>query len=258
MGWSTGLAPRASSARTSDSVCSEARVMRIFLPASGDAEASTMLAPDFFEDGLRAGLEEQASDVFAESGGLLGRGGGALADILRAVDGTDAGFEDKFAAFRARPSAERHLAAALQSGEQSAFGDNGGARLGVVERAKDFGGFGVGKATFGGNRTLTHGGEKNIGRKCFGDAIAPAEAIEAGFGEEDGVVFTALRLAEAGVDIAAKIADIEIGTNVAKLRLSAKAAGANTRALAQIGQCGAAAGDEAISNVFAAKHGGKG
>src|SRR5216684_6385193 len=251
IGWSTGLAPRASSARTSESVCSEARVIRIFLPASGDGEASTMLAPDLFEDGLRAGLEEQASDVFAESGGLLGRCGGALADILRAVDGTDAGFEDEFTAFRARPGTEGNLAAALQSGEQGAFSDDGGARFGVVERAKDFGGFGVGKATFGGNRTLTHGGEKNIGRKCFGDAIAPAEAIEAGFGEEDGVVFTALRLAEAGVDIAAKIADIEIGTNVAKLRLSAKAAGANTRALAQIGQCGAAAGDEAISNVFA-------
>src|SRR5216684_8791185 len=111
IGWSTGLAPRASSSRTSDSVCSDARVMRIFLPASGDAEASTMLAPDFFEDGLRAGLEEQASDVFAESGGLLGRCGGALANILSAVDGTDAGFEDEFTAFRARPGAEGHLAA---------------------------------------------------------------------------------------------------------------------------------------------------
>src|SRR6266849_4392551 len=89
--------------------------MRIFLPASGDAEASTMLAPDFFEDGLRAGLKEQASDVFAESGGLLGRCGGALADILSAVDGTDAGFEDEFTAFRARPGAEGHLAAALRA-----------------------------------------------------------------------------------------------------------------------------------------------
>src|SRR5260370_2118079 len=101
MGWSTGLAPRASSARTSDSVCSEARVIRIFLPASGDAEASTMLAPDFFEDGLRAGLDEQASDVFAESRGLLGRCRGALANILSAVDGADADFEGTSTAFRA-------------------------------------------------------------------------------------------------------------------------------------------------------------
>src|SRR5258707_3732543 len=80
--------------------------MRIFRPASGDAEASTMLASDCFEDGLRAGLEEEARDVFAESGGLLGRRGGTLADILRAVDGADAGFEDEFAALGAGPGAE--------------------------------------------------------------------------------------------------------------------------------------------------------
>ena len=93
-----------------------------------------MLAPDFFEDGLRAGLQEQASDVFAKSGGLIGRCGGALADILRAVDGADAGFEDEFAALGARPGTEGNLAAALQCGEQSTLGDDGGARFGVAER----------------------------------------------------------------------------------------------------------------------------
>src|SRR5260370_35945522 len=105
-----------------------------------------MLAPDFFEDGLRASLKEEASDVFAESGGLLGRCGGALADILSAVDGADTGFEDEFTAFRARPGTEGNLAAALQSGEQSALGDNGGAGLGGVARAKDLGGFASGTA----------------------------------------------------------------------------------------------------------------
>src|ERR1700682_689276 len=113
MGWSMGLAPRASSSRTRDSVCSEARVMRIFLPASGDAEASAKLASDRFEDGLRAGFEEQAGDVLAESGGLVGRSGGALANILRAVDGADTGIEDEFVAFGAGPGAEGNLTAAL-------------------------------------------------------------------------------------------------------------------------------------------------
>src|ERR1700730_17828606 len=113
MGCSTGLAPRASNSRTSDSVWSDARVIRIFLPARGHAEASTMLGPDRFEDGLRAGLDKEASDVFTEGGCLVGRCGGALAHILRAIDGADAGFEDEFAAFGARPGAERNLAAAL-------------------------------------------------------------------------------------------------------------------------------------------------
>jgi hypothetical protein len=216
-----------------------------------------MLAPDFFEDGLRAGFQQQEGDVFAESGGLLRRGGGALADILRAVYGADAGFEDEFAALGARPGAERNLAAALQCGEQGTLGDDGGARLGVVESAENFGGFGIAKAAFGGNRALTDGGEKNIGRESFGDAIAPAETVEAGFGEEDGVVFTALRFAEAGVDIAAKVADIEVGANVAKLRLAAQAAGADARALTKIGERCAAGGDKAIAHVFASKNGGK-
>src|SRR4029077_4255043 len=156
--------------------------MRMLRPASGDAEASTMLAPDCFENGLRAGLEEEASNVFAERGGLLRRGGGTLTDILRTIDRTNAGFEDEFAAFRARPGTKRDLTAALQCGEQGSFGDDGGARFGVVESAEDFGGFGIGKAALGGDCTLTDGWEKNVGRESFGDAIAPTEAVESSFG----------------------------------------------------------------------------
>src|SRR5258707_14453769 len=194
--------------------------MRIFRPASGDAEASTMLASDCFEDGLRAGLEEEARDVFAESGGLLGRRGGTLADILRAVDGADAGFEDEFAALGAGPGAEGNLTAALQRGEQSALGDDGGARFGVVQSAEDFGGFGIGKAAFGGNRTLAHGREKNLWRKSFDDAIAPAKAVEPGFGQEDCVAFTALGFAAACVDLAPRVAGATARASMTKLGLA--------------------------------------
>src|ERR1700730_8988083 len=139
-----GIAPELESFSKSSELCRAARVMTMRFPASGDCEVSATLGPDCFEDGLRAGLEEEARDVFAESGGLLGRRGGALADILRAVDGADAGFEDEFAALGAGPGAERNLAAALQRGEQGALGDDSGARFGVVERGEDFGGFVVG------------------------------------------------------------------------------------------------------------------
>src|SRR5260221_14629457 len=108
--------------------------MRIFRPASGDAEASTMLASDCFEDGLRAGLEEEARDVFAESGGLVGRRGGTLAGILRAVDGADAGFADEFARLGPGPGAEGNLTAALQRGEPSALGGGGGAPFAGLQR----------------------------------------------------------------------------------------------------------------------------
>src|SRR6267378_4436891 len=113
-------------------------------PARGEAEASAKLTSDCFENGLGAGFEEETRDVFAKSGGLVWRCGGALADILRAVDGADTGFENKFAALDARPGAERNLAAAFQRGEQSAFSDYGGARFRIIESAEDIGGFVVG------------------------------------------------------------------------------------------------------------------
>ena len=79
--------------------------MRMLRPARGEAEASAKLASYCFENGLGAGFEEEARNVFAESGGLVWRCCGALADILRAVDGADAGFEDEFPALGARPGA---------------------------------------------------------------------------------------------------------------------------------------------------------
>src|SRR5258706_6653206 len=177
--------------------------MTMRFPARGDAEGSAKLTSDCFEDRLGAGFEEEAGDVFAEGGGLVGRCCGALADVLRAVDGADTGFKNKFAALDARPGAERNLAAALQRGEQSALGDYGGARFRIIETAEDIGGFVVREAAFRGDCALAHGREKNIGREGFGYAIAPAEAVEAGFGQEDGVILAALRFAEAGVDVAA-------------------------------------------------------
>ncbi len=87
-------------------------------PASGEFEDSATFAAHSLKDGLRAGLEQEASDVFAESSGLLGRCGGTLPDILRTVHRTNAGLEDEFAAFRAGPGAEGNLAATLQGGEQ--------------------------------------------------------------------------------------------------------------------------------------------
>src|SRR5579859_1597970 len=163
MGWRTGLAPRASSSRTSDSVWPEARVMRILRPTSGDAEASAMLGANCFENSLSSRFEEQARNVFAERGGLLRRRGGALTDILRAVDGTDAGFEDKFAMFGTGPGADGNLAAALQGCEQRTFRDDSGAGFRIVESAENIRCFVIRKAALRGDGTLTYGGKKNVG-----------------------------------------------------------------------------------------------
>src|SRR5690348_9053493 len=105
--------------------------------------------------------------MFAERAGLIERSGGALLDVLLAVDAAHASFEDEFVAFDAGPGAERNLAAAFESGEQRAFGDDRAARFGVVEFLEGDGGFGVVGATFDSDGALADGGKKNVGRKNF-------------------------------------------------------------------------------------------
>ena len=206
---------------------------------------------------MGAGVDEEAAHVFAESASLIERGGGALLDVLRAVDATDTGFEDEFVAFDARPGAERNLAAAFERGEQRAFGDDGAARFDVVEFLERDGSFGVVGAAFDADGALADGGQKNLGRENFGDAMRGAEAIEAGFREHDGVVFAAFDFAEARVHVAAKIANVEVGAEMEKLRAAAEAAGADAGAFAKSGEIRAVVGDEAIADVFAAQNRGK-
>src|SRR6202035_548615 len=121
----------------------------------------------------------------------IGRGGSTLPEVLRAVDGADASFEDEFVVLGASPGADGNLAATLQRGEKGALGDDGGARFGIVERAENFRGFVVREAAFGSDSALTDGWHADVGRKRLADAVRPAEAVEAGLGEHHGIVFAA-------------------------------------------------------------------
>src|SRR5260370_33258980 len=109
--------------------------MRISLPARGDAEDSATLSSYFFEDGLRAGFEEEPGNMFAESDSLVRRRRGTLPHILRAVDGADASFENKFPALGARPGAAGNLPPTLQRGGRRARGNDGGTALSMLQRA---------------------------------------------------------------------------------------------------------------------------
>src|SRR5579862_5953706 len=189
-----GMAPRRSSLVTRSELCSTARVMTMRWPkraeAAADArgERSATLAAHFLQDGLGAGVDEEAAHVFAEGAGLIERSGGALADVLNAVDAADAGFEDEFVAFDASPGAQGNLAAAFECAEERAFGNDCAARFGVVEFFERDGSFGVVGAAFDADGALADRGEKGVGRENLGDAMRCAETIEAGFGEHDGVV----------------------------------------------------------------------
>ncbi len=163
---------------------------------------------------MGASFEKETAHTFAEGASLGGRGAGALLDVLRAVDAANAGFEDEFVAFHARPCAERNLAAAFERAEETTLGDDGAAGFGVVELFDGGGGIGVVGAALDADCALTDCGEKNIGSENFGDAMRGAEAIEPGFSEHDGVVFAAFDFAEARIHVAAQIADVEVGTKM--------------------------------------------
>ena len=87
------------------------------------------------------------------------------------------------------------MAAALKGGEQRALGYDRGASFGVVELLERVCGFSIRRAAFYTERTLTYGGHADLGRKRLADAMRPAETIEPGFGEHDGVVLTGFHFA---------------------------------------------------------------
>ena len=87
------------------------------LPASGDGVWSATLAVNLFENFTRAGIDEHLRDALAQFAGLIGRSCRTLANVLCTIRRADHGVYREFAAFEARPCAERNLAAAFEGGE---------------------------------------------------------------------------------------------------------------------------------------------
>jgi hypothetical protein len=120
----------------------------------------------------------------------------------------------------------------------------------IVERCECVGDIVVLKARLHTERALADGGHANFWRENFADAIAPPEAIQSSFSEEDRVVFAAFDLPQTSVYVAPQFAHIKIGAYVTNLRLAAKAASTNARALAKSREHFIFCGDQAIAGVF--------
>src|SRR5258707_6399740 len=119
-----GSAPESRRASTSDWLCSSARVTTTRLPASDLWFISATGALHLFKNDSRAAIGEDSREMFAKLRGLIGRSGGLLANVLAAVARTNNGFHHEVTALHASPSANRHRAATLTSGQQSSFGDD--------------------------------------------------------------------------------------------------------------------------------------
>ena len=77
-----------------------------------------------------------------------------------------------------------------------------------------------------------------------------AQALQSGRGEDDGVVFSLLEFAQAGVDVAAQRMNVEIGADGLELRLAAQAGGADARALGQFLKARIVARAEGVARVL--------
>ncbi len=80
---------------------------------------------------------------------------------------------------------------------------------------------------------LSHGRHHDLGRNGRGDAISEAEPLQARAGQERCVGNAVFELFQAGLHVAAKIYDLEVGPRAAHLRLAPERRGADDRALGQ-------------------------
>src|ERR1051326_4816673 len=175
------------------------------------------MAVDGFEDGAAAGGEELIAYCAAHGRGVGRAAGSLFADDLRAVGGDDDGAQVDVAVVHGGVSADGNLAAAAEGGEHGAFGGDGNSGCLVIEALAELERFARIVARFDSERALADGGAHDVGVEQFGDAVVPAETAEAGGSENDGVVLSFIELAEASVEIAADVLDLEIGAAGAEL-----------------------------------------
>lgn len=96
-------------------------------------------------------------DLLAEALGVVGGGGFAGGEALRAIGAENCGHKSQEAILILSERADRSEAAAAKVGKQGAFGEHGGMGVGVVDRLKRSARGGVVHAAFDAERPLPHG-----------------------------------------------------------------------------------------------------
>ena len=96
------------------------------------------------------------------------------------------------------------MAAAAECLGEGAFGGNAGGGFGVVERGEQGQQVAAVFGDFDAERALSGGGQAFVGGEDFADAAVKAEALQAGGGEDDGIVFAVVEFGQAGFARAAQ------------------------------------------------------
>lgn len=113
-------------------------------------------------------------------------------------------------------------------------------------------------ASFEGERSLTGGGTKLVGGKALVDPLSALETVETGRSEDESVALSGGEFFEAGVDVAADIDKLNIGTQREELGSSAGAGSAYGSAEGQGVEGPIGLADPNIAGVGALGDGGEG
>ena len=170
------------------------------------------------KQGACAGVNEHLRNEASEGGriGVGARGGmvdaHGFTGLRRSDDGEDlvggsnAGFKKALTTM----DADGHLTSAAEGSKGCALCRDGEARGRVIEEGDGFNGGGIAFAGFNAKRTLAGRGAEVAGIKALAQPIGLAEALEAGGGQQDGVNLSFGELAQAGVDVTAKLDGVDV------------------------------------------------
>ena len=150
-----------------------------------------------------------------------------------------------------------NLASSAETVEKRTLASCRSARCGGVEKCEMLTRGLVALANFESKRTLARCRAHDFRGKNLPHQLRLAESLDAGDGQNDGVILSLCKLAQTGVNVAAKRVNIEIGANGFELRLAAEARSADARAVRQVFDFHEMARAESVTSVFAFCDGGQ-
>ena len=153
---------------------------------------------------------------------------------------------------------DRDLATSAESSKGGAFRGYGETGTGIVEDGECLDGRFIVCTRFDSEGSLACSGTKNEGRKSFAEVLGAFEALKAGGGQNDRLRFTLRQLAEAGVDVAAKLKKVQVVTNRPELRLAPQAACSDACAGWESSKAFKVDGDEGVAGIGTRRDGGDG
>lgn len=130
-----------------------------------------------------------------------------------------------------RQGCYRQAAVAAQGLVHRTFGVDAKTGFRIVERGDDGAGSGVVLTNFDADGSLPHGRQRVFRREKGTDPFRQTQALEAGGGEDDGVIPARIQFAQAGSDIAAQVVHLQMGKAGQQLRPAAQTGTADPRAL---------------------------